>query len=100
MQVEDDLAKAAVIGAEGGFEHRCVPLQDKILETAGSGEDSALLLLIPAALPMSTSSRARSAPSSFRASAAMVTVPLTSTCASWCNAAEVVEGMSKTVSGA
>ena len=99
MQVEDDLAMAAVIGAEGGFEHRCVPLQDKILETAGSGGDSALLL-IPASLPMSTSSRSRSAPSSFRASAAMVTVPLTSTCASWCNAAEVVEGMSKTVSGA
>ena len=50
MQVEYDLAMAALIGAEGGFEHRCVPLQDKILETAGSGGDSALLL-IPASLP-------------------------------------------------
>ena len=29
MQVEDDLAMAALIGAGGGFEHRSVSLQDK-----------------------------------------------------------------------
>ena len=59
------------VGSEVGF-----------LKTAGGDfrSSSVAFLLVPAALPRSTSSKAKSDPSSSRSSVAMVTLPSATTC--------------------